>query len=78
MPGMPVERFVSSLRSTLVWANVPVILTTAAWEREIPSGLSVDAVLLRPFEVQPFSTWSAMSIARALQAAMRMLPDAAA
>jgi DNA-binding response OmpR family regulator len=52
MPGMPVERFVSSLRSTLVWANVPVILATAAWEHEIPSGLSLDAVLLRPFEVQ--------------------------
>jgi CheY-like chemotaxis protein len=52
MPGMPARRFVSLLRGTLAWAKVPVILSTAAWEHEIPPDLSVDAVLLRPFEVQ--------------------------
>jgi len=50
LPGMSEHRFVSHVKERAAWAGVPIILTTAAWQDEIPAELSVDAVLLKPFK----------------------------
>jgi CheY-like chemotaxis protein len=52
MPGMSTERFLAELRSKPLLARTPVILTTAAAAHEVPQELPVDALLLRPFDIQ--------------------------
>jgi putative two-component system response regulator len=49
MPGLSVDRFVSELKKRHHLARIRIVLMTAATRREIPDGLSVDGVLLKPF-----------------------------
>jgi CheY-like chemotaxis protein len=50
IPGMSARRFVCHVKERAAWARAPIILTTAAWQDEIPAELTVDAVLLKPFK----------------------------
>ena len=51
MPGMPVERFIALITQHEAWASIPVILTTAASDHEIPRDLPLRAILPRPFNL---------------------------
>ncbi len=51
MPGMSVARFLSQVKRREDWAKIAVVLMTALEEGEIPDGLPVDAVLLKPFDL---------------------------
>ena len=51
MPGMSAAQFVHALKRQPRWSRVPVILTTAALESDVPKDLAFDALLPRPFDV---------------------------
>lgn len=51
MPGMPAASFVRALKQQPRWSQVPIILTTAALESDVPKDLAFDALLPRPFDV---------------------------
>lgn len=51
MPGMSAAQFVQTLKQRPSWSRVPIILTTAALDTDIPKDLAFDALLPRPFEL---------------------------
>jgi two-component system phosphate regulon response regulator PhoB len=51
MPGLSIERFLSELKKREDLARIPVVLMTGAARSELPGGVSVDAILMKPFGV---------------------------
>lgn len=51
MPGMSAADFVRALKRQPRWSRIPVILTTAALDSDVPKDLPFDALLPRPFDV---------------------------
>jgi CheY-like chemotaxis protein len=51
MPGLSASSFVRALKQQPRWSRIPVILSTAALESDVPRDLTYDAVLPRPFDV---------------------------
>jgi CheY-like chemotaxis protein len=51
MPGMPAAQFVRVLKQQMGWSRIPIILTTAALDSDVPKDLAFDALLPRPFDV---------------------------
>ena len=51
MPGMSAADFVRALKQRPPWSRVPIVLTTAALDSDVPADLQFDALLPRPFDV---------------------------
>ena len=51
IPGMAPVRFISHVKERATWSSAPIVLITAAEEREVPAALGVDGVLQKPFGV---------------------------
>lgn len=51
MPGMSAADFVRALKRQPRWSGIPIILTTAALDSDVPKDLEFDALLPRPFDV---------------------------
>ncbi len=51
MPGLSAADFVRALKRQPRWSRIPVILTTAALDSDVPKDLPFDALLPRPFDV---------------------------
>ncbi len=51
MPGMSAAHFVRLLKQQPGLSRIPIILTTAALDSDVPKDLAFDALLPRPFDV---------------------------